>query len=63
MNTCMGSLYLVFFIYLVMRNLLFYLALRLSKGEVKGILFITSAVDAIMLFMFPILLLMTGGVC
>jgi len=63
MNVCIGSMYLSFFIYLLMKNLLFYLALRYSNGEVKGILFITTIVDGIMLFMFPLLLLMTGGIC
>jgi len=46
-----------------MRNLLFYIALRYSEGEVTGILYITTMVDAIMLFLFPLFLLMFGGVC
>jgi len=63
MDSCFGAMYLSFFIYLLMRSSLFYVALKYSNGEVKGILFMTTVVDITMLFLFPILMLVTGGVC
>lgn len=63
MNFCMSSLFFSFFIYLVMRNLLFYTALKYSKGQINAVLFLTFVVDIICLCLWPIMLLMTGGVC
>jgi len=63
MNLCMGSLFFSFFIYLVLRNILFYTALKYSKGNIEAVLFLTFIVDLICLFMWPIFLLTTKGVC
>jgi len=63
MELCLANVFFAFFIYLLMKNLLFYLALKYSRGQINGVLFLTFIVDVIVLFLFPILLLMTKGVC
>jgi len=63
MNVCFGSFYLSFFIYVLLRNLLFYLALKYTTGKIEGVLFITTMVDIVFIMFFPIMFLMFGGVC
>jgi hypothetical protein len=61
--TCIGSFYFSFFIYVILHNFLFFVALKYSRGEVKALMVLMVMVDFIMLLTFPLLFMMTKGVC
>jgi ABC-type transport system involved in cytochrome c biogenesis permease subunit len=62
-QVCLSSVYLSFFIWILISTLLFFIALRYSKGEIKRILVLTLIVNLIMFFTLVLLLAMSSGMC
>ena len=61
--TCIQSVYLSVFIWALMSKILFFIALRNSKGEIETMIQIAVLFDIIMLLTLPLLLMMTKGMC
>jgi len=62
-EVCLSSIYISMIIWVLLSNLLFFVALKRSEGEIKHLIFLKLIFDAIMFITFILLLLMFKGVC
>jgi len=60
---CLGDFYLTFFIWVIIRESLFFLGFRYSTNNYERLLLLLLIIDVVMLLSLPLLLGMTGGVC
>jgi len=62
-ETCMSSIYLSLFLWVLLSKILLYVAIRNSKGEIEMLLTISTLFDVALLFSLPLMLLMFQGSC
>lgn len=62
-ETCVASVYLSIFIWVLLSKILFFIALNNSKGEIETMLQLAILFDVVMLFTLPLLLMMTKNMC
>lgn len=63
LTVCIGSFYLVFFIYVLMKNSLMFVALKYSDGKLEDMFKLMILFDLVIFFTLPLLMLMGRGVC
>lgn len=62
-NVCLQSVFVSYFIWVFLSNVLFFITIKYSENSMKMIVMIRTIFDAVMFFTLPLLLLMTSGVC
>ena len=62
-ETCLNSVYLSIFLWVLISKILFFVALSNSKGEIETMLTIAVLFDIVALFTLPLMLKMFAGVC
>ena len=64
LTVCIGSFYLSILIIMIMKDLLIFVGLKYTDGNVDDIIKIMIIIDFIVLFTIPLLMQLTGtGVC
>lgn len=62
-TVCIESFYLMFFLFMLMKNLLLFVAIRYSTGDIKNMVILMLLFDIIVLFSLPLGMLLVRGVC
>jgi len=60
---CIESFYLMFFIMMLMKDLLIFVAIKYSTGDIKQMTMLMVMFDMIILFTLPLMMLITKGAC
>lgn len=62
-TVCFESVFIAYFVWMSLTNLLFFVALTYAEGDMKTMVVVRVLFDFIMFLTLPLLLLMTSGVC
>jgi len=59
----MASFYLSFFIMVVLSNILFFIAVKNSEGDLKSLVAVKIAFEFAVFMSLPLMMIITQGVC
>ena len=62
-EVCVNSLYLMFFIVILLKDCLMFLAIKYSNGKMKDMFGLMLILDLVVFFTIPLLILITRGMC
>jgi len=63
MIVCVGSFYLSYFIMIVLSNILFFISVKHSEGDLKSLVIVKIAFEFIVFMSIPLMMIITQGVC